>query len=92
MPSVFRIRTDDEVFLLEADLLGDGVLLFLLHDASTVAGIVTECGEGTATLLTADGSWIVLRYHQIIEVKPLPPGEEYEAVVNAMEKAGLIVE
>lgn len=92
MPSVFRMRTDVEVFLLEAELLGDGVFLFLLHDASTVAAIAMECGDGTATLLTGDGTSIVLPYHQIVDVKPLPPGAAYEAVVNAMEKAGLIVE
>lgn len=92
MSNVFRIRTDVEVFLLEAELLGDGVLEFLLHDASTVAAIATEIGDGTATLLTGDGTWMVLRYHQIVDVKPLPPGAAYEAVVNAMVKAGLVVE
>lgn len=92
MPSVFRIRTHVEVFLLEAELLGDGVLEFLLHDGSTLAGIATECGEGTATLLTGDGTSIVLPYHHIVDVKPLAPGAAYEAVVNAMEDAGLIVD
>lgn len=92
MPSVFRIRTAVEVFLLEAELLGDGVLEFLLHDGSAVAAIVTECGEGTATLLTGDGTWMILRYHQIVDVKPLAPGAAQEAVVKAMEKAGLFVE
>ena len=64
----------------------------VLRDGTQVHGMATCGGAERVTLLTAAGIWKRVRYAEIVAALPLAPGADYDAVVDAMERAGLFVD
>ena len=86
------VRTHNEVRALGGELLGDDPVRLVLSDGTEVHGIATTCGAQRATLLTAAGTWMRVRYSDILSAGALSPASEYDAVVDAMGEAGLFVD
>ena len=84
--------TAHEFHALRGELLGDDPMRLVFRDGTEVHGIAATCGSEKVMLLTAAGTWKRVRYAEIVAAVPLSPGADYDAVVDAMERAGLFVD
>lgn len=83
-------RTNQEVFALEAELLGDGGHRLTLIDGTVVNCVALKLGRGFAHVFTSRGVRAKYRYADIFAARVLDDVKEIDALVEAMQLAGLI--
>jgi hypothetical protein len=89
---MFKKRTDDEIFELEALFYCDEPQRFVLHDGRELRGRAIRHSHDRVLLLTADDRWLQLHYAEIDALDLMTPDDpEYDEIGRAMVRAGLVM-
>lgn len=88
---MFRRRTKEEESAL-LRIIFAGPVHVVLHDGRIIVAVITESKEARATFFTSAAERLTVSYSSIVSAHPCVVGDEHDVLLEAMKKAGMILE